>query len=537
MTETSARLTAPLAPRFAYPLAAMGGLLYALGYPGIDAWPAAFVAQALLVVAIHRQPARRAGGLGFAFGLALALVGFYWVDETVATFAGFPWPARVVILVALCAYQGGGRVAAMTWLARRADERGLPLYFAYLAAFAGVELAYPLLFPYYASASLHRLLPLVQIADVGGPIGVGLVLALANVSLAELAIARLERRAPKRGWLVAGVAALAGTAAYGVVRIRMVDARVAAAPRATVGIVQANLGPKEKRLYASEAVRRHRDATLALVADRAARGLAPVDFVVWSEGAIIYDVPESRAEAFVSTRVLDGLKAPLVFGAGTFRDDAAHGGAHPEIFNTAYATSADGRITGRYDKHRLLAFGETLPFADELPFLRRWSPESGQFSAGVSLEPLRIVSPDGREHRASMLICYEDILHRFVRDAVRAASPELLLNVTNDAWFGDTTEPWEHYALAKLRAVEHRRFLVRSTNSGVSAIVDPVGRSPVESHTFRAETLVGEIRWLEGRTVYEVVGDAPFAILGTVVVAGAFRRRKSPRDHDRTMNS
>lgn len=519
----------PVTPRLAYGLAALGGVVYALGYPGIELWPLAFVAQAPLVVAIHGQAPRRAAGLGFTYGVALALVGFYWVYGTVATFAGLPWPARVLALALVAAYQGGGRVAAMTWLARRADERGVPLPLAYLAAFAGVELAYPLLFPYYASASLHRVLPLVQIADLVGPIGVGVVLVLANLAVAELALARIARRPVVRGWIVTGATAVLASAAYGVIRMYQVDARIAAAPRGTVALVQPNLDPKSKRLRASEAVAQHREATQTLEHERTARGLPPVDFVVWSEGAIIYDVPESRAEAFLASRVLGDLRVPLVFGAGTFRDDAEHGGLHPEIFNTAYATSADGRITGRYDKHRLLAFGETLPFADELPILRKWSPESGQFSAGTSLEPLRIVGRDGAEHRASMVICYEDILHGFVREVVHAASPELLLNVTNDAWFGNTTEPWEHYAIAKLRAVEHRRFFVRSTNSGVTAIVDPVGRPVVESGTFVNQTLVGDVRWMSGRTVYEWVGDWPFALLGTAIAIAAFRRR-NPKD-------
>ena len=98
---------------------------------------------------------------------------------------------------------------------------------------------------------------------------------------------------------------------------------------------------------------------------------------------------------------------------------------------------------------------------------------------------------DGAKHPVSVLICYEDILPRFTNDAVRHADPELLVNMTNDAWFGDTSEPWEHLALAQLRAVEHRRYLVRGTNSGVSAVVDPVGRVVAHSGTFRQEAISG----------------------------------------------
>ena len=112
------------------------------------------------------------------------------------------------------------------------------------------------------------------------------------------------------------------------------------------------------------------------------------------------------------------------------------------------------------------------------------------------------------------------------------------MNITNDAWFGATTEPWEHLALAQLRAVEHRRYLVRSTNSGVSAVIDPVGR--VVAHTevrdvqhgsySDADDLVASVRWMHGkRTVYEILGDWPFRLISAVIVLGAFVRRKSAR--------
>ena len=124
----------------------------------------------------------------------------------------------------------------------------------------------------------------------------------------------------------------------------------------------------------------------------------------------------------------------------------------------------------------------------------------------------------------------EDILPSFVNGVVRHANPDLLVNLTNDAWLGDSTEPWIHLALSKLRAVEHRRYLVRATNSGVSAIVDPVGRVVVHSSTFREEALLGEARFMLSTTVYEIIGDIPWW-MGTFAVLGmAFfsRRRQAP---------
>jgi apolipoprotein N-acyltransferase len=113
---------------------------------------------------------------------------------------------------------------------------------------------------------------------------------------------------------------------------------------------------------------------------------------------------------------------------------------------------------------------------------------------------------------------------------VQQGRPELLVNVTIDTWFGRSIEPWEHLALAELRAVEHRRFLVRATNSGVSAIVDATGRVTRAGGMFDEEAFTGEVRLMSGSTVYEAIGDAPFWAGGAAVVAMAFLRR--PRRED-----
>ena len=197
-------------------------------------------------------------------------------------------------------------------------------------------------------------------------------------------------------------------------------------------------------------------------------------------------------------------------------------------FNTAISTNINGEVIGRYDKEFLLAFGEYLPFGDDFPILYKWTPHSGRFSKGTVLEPVD-VEVKGVKHKVTVLICYEDILPGFTNRAVAAGDPELLVNITNDAWFGDTTEPWEHLALAKFRAIEHRRFLVRSTNSGVSAIIDPMGGVVTHTKTFTAEAQEGTVRWMRSHTVYEMVGDAPWWMAALAMVYASFRRNVRAR--------
>jgi apolipoprotein N-acyltransferase len=131
-------------------------------------------------------------------------------------------------------------------------------------------------------------------------------------------------------------------------------------------------------------------------------------------------------------------------------------------------------------------------------------------------------------HRVSAHICYEDVLPGFVNDLVRASDAELLVNLTNDAWYGDTTQPWIHLALSTFRAIEHRRYFVRSTNSGVSAFIDPVGRVLAHTGTFEQAALSHEVAYLTpSRTPYEIYGDAPWWAC-TLAVAGlcVFPRRR-----------
>jgi apolipoprotein N-acyltransferase len=140
-----------------------------------------------------------------------------------------------------------------------------------------------------------------------------------------------------------------------------------------------------------------------------------------------------------------------------------------------------------------------------------------------------------KRYTFGVLICYEDILTSFTNRLVRKGNPELLVNITNDAWFGDTSEPWEHLALAKFRAIEHRRFLIRSTNTGVSAIVDAAGRTVVQSGTFKAERGMAKVRLMRSTTLYELLGDGPWWLVSLASVALAFRRRKGATDQGKAL--
>jgi apolipoprotein N-acyltransferase len=521
--------------------AILSGLLYFVAFAGFDQWWLTFVALVPLYISLQGQTPKRGAWLGFLCGLTMNLGGFYWLLNMLRTFSGFPIPLCLVFVVIICAYQGS-RLAVMGWLYGRASMRGWPAPLVFAGAFAASELVFPLLFPWYYAATVHQIPVLMQVAELGGPILVGLVLVAVNLAVAEPLRARLVARrqlvasrvTPYRGSATAeelvtydydkrvigvGVIALVLSTLYGTARIPMVRSSIEAAPSAKVGFVQGNMGLMQKREDPGEGLRRHRRLTAELRQKGA-------DFVVWSESSVTFAVPEAVGTKghFFRDRFAASLGMPAIFGAVLFRVDPDR----ERWFNTAIATNEKGEVTGRYDKQFLLAFGEYLPFGDTFPVLYKWSPHSGRFSPGKSLDPV-ILDVKGVKHPVSVLICYEDILPGFTNRAVAHANPELLVNITNDAWFGDTTEPWEHLALAKFRAIEHRRYLVRSTNSGVSAIIDPLGGVVTHTKTFVADAQEGTIRWLRGGTAYELFGDGPWYLATLAMAWAAFRPRRKPR--------
>jgi apolipoprotein N-acyltransferase len=505
----------PVRPQPAHGLAVLTGLLYFLAFPGVDLWPLAFVALVPLAIALRGQSPRRAAALGWTAGFTMTMTGFYWLLEMLETFSGFPTAICLVFMAILCAYQAG-RIALMGWLTVRIEQRVWPFGGGLALGFVASELTFPLLFPWYFGATVYQVPALTQVAELGNPILVGLVLLAANLAVVEVLESRW-RAPPLRRRLIAALLAIPVLAAsYGAVRIRQVDARVAAAPALEAGIVQANMSLLGKRQDRNEGLRRH------LTLTRQLQQHGPLDLVVWSETSVTGAVDEDRVEEEYPRRFTRMLGTPAIFGAVLVRpvEDARR----YVLFNSALITDSHGDIRGRYDKTFLLAFGEYLPLGDTFPILHDWSPNSGHFTKGTSLQSLPL---DGR--KVNVHICYEDVIPSFVNAMMRADPAELLVNITNDAWFGDTTEPWIHLALATFRAVEHRRYLIRSTNSGVSAFVDPVGRIVAHTPTYEQAAIRERIRWLDGTTPYEIYGDAPWWLATFAAFAGAFLRRRTLR--------
>ncbi len=494
------------------------GALHFLGFAGFGLWPLSFVALVPLFVVLERETAagasaRRVFLLGGLHGFVAYAGGYYWLETMLETFSGYGALASGLFASVFWVYQGG-QIALLALAYRALRRRGAPALAATLPPFVLLEWAYPQLFPSYMANSLHALPLFLQVVDLGGPLLLSAVIGLVNAALFELVRARrAEGRWALRPLALAGAAVLA-TLGYGAFRIHQVDEAVAAAPKLDVGIVQVDMGIFDKRGDPEEGLRRHIEQSLRLEAS------TRPDLLIWPESAYTFFLPEGVRN--VQRFVLGPLRTPVLFGGLSLRSV----GGERRHYNTAFLADAEGDILGTYDKTYLLAFGEYLPFGELFPAIYDLSPNTGHFTPGNHVRPL-----DFGVHRIGTLICYEDVLPEFTRRMVREGDPDLLVNITNDAWFGDTHEPWIHLALAKFRAVEHHRFLVRATNSGVSAVVDPVGRVVTHSGVFERASLSSEVAMLEGQSLYARLGPWPgyLALLACGLLAYRYRRTSTPR--------
>jgi len=171
------------------------------------------------------------------------------------------------------------------------------------------------------------------------------------------------------------------------------------------------------------------------------------------------------------------------------------------FFNSAYLLSPAGEIAGKYDKVHLVPYGEYVPLRDVFPFIKKLTAGMGDFGTGVGYYPLSM-----GDKKIGVLICYEGILP-FAARMYKKESADLLVNITNDAWFGATSAPFQHFSMAVFRAVETRLYLVRAANTGISGIIDPGGRIIAKTDIFREDALKGYIKFVSMPAFYARYGD------------------------------
>jgi apolipoprotein N-acyltransferase len=468
--------------------AAASGALIGASFLDFGLYPLAWISFAPLLWALDRARDRRETVIvAVIAGVVTNILGFHWLVYTISVFGGFPYPVAAFFFACLTAYSSLQFV--LLGLAFRRIGWG-PLGLAPAVIWATLEFLYPNLFPWRMANSQYHVVPLIQIGDVTGPFGLSLVLVWAGAALAMLLRASGRRRVAP---LLAAAVVAAGLYTYGLVRIPEIDAAMRAAPRVQVALVQGNVGIKEKGdvKYFDVNVDRYRELTAAVQHS--------VHLAVWPETVVQKWVPADATVLDEGDLPFPGLRTHLLYGGLAFRQT---GPREADEYNSAFLVGPFGHVLGRYDKQILMPFGEYLPFASLFPAIKKLSPETGGFTAGRLSEPFDVPGFG----RVGPLICFEDLTPRIPRAMTRAGA-QVLVAMANDAWYGRSAAPYEHQALALWRAIETRRYLLRVNNSGVTGVIDPLGRVVSTLPIFTADTLVASVQPLQVESVYTRIGD------------------------------
>lgn len=438
----------------------------------------------------------------------------YWVVGTMHTYGGLAIPiaviACVLLVVFLALYVGlfawsVGR--ALRWLGPSALWLAPLLWTAAEYLRSWVFGGFPWVLLGYSQAMV---LPVAQAASIGGVYLLSALVALVSVAAAWVVTERRQTRWLASGAAVAGVLAIA---LWGAARVRD-GALTRSGEVVRVGLVQGNIAQEDKwnPVLAESILDRYLDMSRRAIADGA-------QAVIWPESSTPFFLEEDPVRASRIRRLAAETGTPFVIGSDQYERDPQR------FYNAAFLVGPDGATAAVYRKMHLVPFGEYVPFRTLLPFVAPLVEAVAEFSPG--LEP--VLLPVGDRH-LSVAICYEVVYPWLVRSFVLGGS-DLLVTITNDAWYGTTSAAYQHWEQASLRAIEHGRYLVRAANTGISGIVDPYGRIVTRTELFETDVVVGEVRWISERTIYATIGDViawlSLAVLLMVVIASRATKRAS----------
>lgn len=469
----------------------VGGSLLAISFVVPGAWIVNLAAVAAFAYA--QQGSRGARTIGaFAFGWAAFVGGYHWLQPTLVALWGGRTSLSWAVWGALAAWFSF-RFVLIAWGFFALERRGAGLKVALTVPWLLVEWLYPSLFPFHLGSPWVDGVQLAALSAVGGPLLLTALLCVIGSTVAELVSTLIERRSVDRRSLTVAVAAVG----LAVVTSGVSDARakraIERASTLVVGVVQENVDVVSDVSARALTHRRYLDASEAL--ERDAKEL---DLIVWPE--TVYAVPMVDRLPTSGAVVRGALRHPLLFGGVV---ESASG----DRWNSALLVDADGQVGSSYHKQHLIPFAEFVPWAG---LLSRWdvaAPTQSRFHQGPA-SPAIVLG----NYRIATPICYEAVRPDYVRRLMQETDANIMVTLANDGWFGDSAAPRIHLMLARMRAIEHRRYLVRATNTGISAIIDPFGRVIEATPLRERASLVGTVHPLEERTLYGMFGNWPGAI-------------------------
>ncbi len=470
-------------------LAVLTSLLLWSSFPGGgEVWPLLLVALVPLLFVVGAVNVRRALFAGLCCGLVHFILLLYWIVTVLGKYGGLPWFIAVAALLLLALYMSLYFVL-FAFLARYILLRfpaGVSLWLL-PALWVGVDWLRAVLFTGFPWMDLGYALYIqpycIQVADLVGHYGVTFLIVFINTAL-MLLLRKKQSVSEYLRLLIPALCLLGVAGLYSGYRFTEVKQAITAtgASRITVGVVQGNIDQSIKWSPAEQqaTVENYLAQTTSLFA------LKHPSLVVWPETALPFYLP-SDGHMQPLKRLVAAKDFALLVGAPWY-EIIDRNKRKINFFNSALLLKPNGLFGGKYYKSHLVPFGEYIPLKEYLPFLAPLVEAVGDFSSGTVEQPLV-----WQKAKVGVLICFESVFPEISRKWVLAGA-NMLVNLTNDAWYGKSSAPHHSLAMSVLRAVETRRSLIRSANTGISAFVTPLGTVIEQSELFvpwaKAENMV-----------------------------------------------
>jgi len=476
-------------------LSLLSGVLLVFSFPkfgvGLIAW-IAFVPLLLALQATDKP--LKAALWGFLTGIVFHIGLLYWIAQVIVMYGYLPLYIGISAMILLSSFLSlyfSIFSAALVFLRRRgfSEVVSAPLLWSCLefvkshlfTGFPWENLAY----------SQYKYLSIIQFTDITGIYGLSFVIVFFNVLIFNM----ISHRQHKKNIVtetLAGCMILALLIGYGTFSLNRVNSELKRAEAMEVSLIQGNIDQNIKwnPQYQEESVEIYKN--MSLVKAPVGRGL-----IVWPETATPFFFQE-KFDLSTTVHKIPRLTSDwLLFGSPSYVEE----GTRTFYMNSAFLLSPDGKVAGKYDKVHLVPYGEYVPLRNYFPFINKLVAGIGDFRKGEGNIPLRLGN-----HSLGILICYEGIFPELSR-AYKQKDTKLLVNITNDAWFGRTSAPYQHLSMTVFRAVENRVFFLRSANTGISAIISPSGKIIKNTGLFERTALRGSVKFLDRKTIYALYGD------------------------------
>lgn len=492
-----------------YGPALLSGFLLFLSFPQIGAFPLAWIALAPLLVSLYDKEKMTAFRAGLAFGLVYFFGTTYWIYHSINTYGSVPLIPSLLIVLLLCGYLSLYPALFALFYSLIIRRSSFPAVFVAPVLWTTLEFirSYALTgFPWSSLGySQYPLLPMIQIADITGIYGVSFLLVAFNGAIADVFVLRRRRAErplssplPTLGGFLALAVVLTVTLTYGF--YRLYQKREGSAIR--VAVIQGNIEQDKKWDPAYQ-----REVTGVYERLSTVSGAQNPHLIVWPETAVPFFFGRDSALTDSLITFQRTLNSYLLFGSVLPKyasEETTVKGSSSSVIgysNSAVLLDRDGNVTYTYDKIHIVPFGEYVPLRRLLFFVDKLVYGIGDYIPGSSY--IKAVTPFGS---FGTLICYEIIFPGLVRKFY-AHGGDFMVTITNDAWFGKTSGPYQHFSMAVFRAIENRKPVIRAANSGISGFIDSSGRIIGRTELFERTTLVREIESDGTVTIFAKYGD------------------------------